>query len=61
VHVHLLLLCMRVLWRGESADLKDLNNTALITHRQTKLAVGFLFSGQTGDDRQGTRNQSTES
>jgi hypothetical protein len=52
---------MRVLWRGESADLKDLNNTALITHRQTKLAVGFLFSGQTGDDRQGTRNQSTES
>jgi hypothetical protein len=23
-HVHLLLLCMRVFWRGEAADLKDL-------------------------------------
>jgi len=42
----MLLLCMRVLWRREAAELKGfLLKPALITHRQTNLAVGFLFSG----------------
>ena len=47
MHVRLLLLlCMRVLWRGEAADLKIIFYiSALITHRQINLAVGFLFVG----------------
>ena len=56
VHVLLLLLCMRVLWRREAAEVKGfLLKPALITHRQMNLAVGFLFSGtkQSGDKKSG--------
>jgi len=43
----MLLLCMRVLWRREAAELKGfLLKPALITHRQTNLAVGFYFPAQ---------------
>src|SRR5712664_3276022 len=72
----MLLLCMRVLWRREAAELKGfLLKPALITHRQTNLAVGFLFSGtkqsgtnsrakqsgQTVYDKHSERNQSAAS
>jgi hypothetical protein len=43
VHLRLLLLCVRVLWRGEAADLRNFLNIGFMTRRQTDLAAGFLF------------------
>src|SRR5947209_3314538 len=55
----MLLLCMRVLWRREAAELKGfLLKPALITHRQMNLAVGFLFSGT---KQSGTKSRAKQS